>query len=103
MVKQNTKLINQLLAQIHFDKQDRTVIRVAFDAVVKILAENDVIVPQKIYEDTLEKVLSEKIVGKVQVTEYTKYAIAQAMLNTAYLLAVSKEEIIKYKIKTNQE
>jgi hypothetical protein len=54
------------------------------------------------YEETLTKVLDEKLVGKTAANEPLKYAIAQAILNTALLLAVSKEEIIKYRIKTNQ-
>jgi hypothetical protein len=102
MIKQNTKLVNQLLPLIHFDSADKSVIRIAFDGVLKVLSENDLIVPQKAYEETLNKVLNERLVGKIQASEPTKYVIAQAMLNTAYLLAVSKDDIIKHKIKTNQ-
>jgi hypothetical protein len=102
MVKQQSKLLNQILAHIHFDKEDKTVVRISFDNVIKILADNDVIVPQKIYETTLEKVLEERLVGKAQVADGTKWIIAQAVLNTALLLAVSKYEIIAHKIRTNQ-
>jgi hypothetical protein len=102
MVRQTTKLLNQLIAQVHFDKEDKSAVRVAFDNVIKILYEHELIVPQKMYEETLNKVLTEKLVGKAQANEPIRYAIAQAMINTALLLAVSKEEIIKYRIKTNQ-
>ena len=91
------------MAQIHFDKDDSSVIRISFDNVLKVLGENDIIVPHKMYEETLNTVLSEKLVGRVQITDGTKYVVAQALLNTAFLLAVSKDQIIKHKIKTNQE
>jgi hypothetical protein len=87
---------------VYFDKEDKSVVRVAFDNILKVLGENDIVVPQKMYEETLTKVLDEKLVGKTAANEPLKYAIAQAILNTALLLAVSKEEIIKYRIKTNQ-
>jgi len=102
MIKQHSKLINQIIAHVYFDSNDKSVVRVAFDSVLKILGENDIIVPQKMYEETLNKVLEEKLVGKTAANEPLKYIIAQAILNTAYLLAISKDEIIKYKIKTNQ-
>lgn len=102
MIKQSTILINQLLAHVHFDSADKSIIRISFDNVIKILLENDIIVPPKMYEETLNKVLNEKLVGKVQATDTTKWAVAQAILNTAFLLAVSKDDIIKHKIKTNQ-
>lgn len=102
MVKQTSKLINQLIAQIHFDKEDRSTVRISFDTVIKILYDSELIVPQKMYEETLNKVLNEQLVGKAQANEPLKYIIAQAMVNTALLLAVSKDEIIRHKIKTNQ-
>ena len=102
MIKQHSKLINQILPFIHFDSNDKSVIRISFDGVLRLFAENDIILPQKMYEETLSKVLDEKLVGKSPVSEPLKYVIAQTVLNTALLLSISKEDIIKYKIKTNQ-
>jgi hypothetical protein len=102
MIDKGTRIVNQLLAHIHFDSQDPSVLRLSFGNIIVLLADNDIIVPQAMFEETLNKVLTERLVGKVPADLGTKHAVAQAILNTAYLLAVSKEDIIKHRIKTNQ-
>lgn len=102
MIKQSTILINQLLAQVHFDSKDKSVVRISFDNVIKILIDNDILIPQKAYEETLNKVLSEQLVGKIGANESAKLILANAMLEVALAMAVSKEDLIKHKIRTNQ-
>ncbi len=91
-----------MLAHIHYDKLDNSVLKINFQNIIKILYDNEIIVPVQIFEDSLQKVLDERLVGKATASEQTKYAIAQAILNTAFLLAVPKDQIIKHKIRTNQ-
>ena len=77
--------------------------KISFFNVLQIFAEHDIILPQKAYESTVQAVLDTRLVGKIRATDGAKYAIAQAMLNTAHTMSISKEDILKYKIRTNQE
>jgi len=93
--------MNQILSMIHIDKKDNSVIRINFDAVIQLLNRYDIFVPVKHFELTFSKVIEERLVGKIQANDVAKWAIAQALLNTAFLLAISKEELIKLKLKEN--
>lgn len=99
MIKTYDRLVNQLLATIYIDKNDNSVIHVSYIDVLKIFEKFDIVVPAKAFENTLNKVFEERLVGKIEATEVSKYAIAQAMLNTALTLAISKEELLRLKLR----
>ena len=99
MINVLDRVANQLLAAIYIDKNDASVIRINFDMVLKIFERFDIIVPPKALENTLTKVLEERLVGKLTANNTAKWVISQAILNTALSIAISKEELIKIKLR----
>lgn len=95
MITRLDRIANQLLATISTDRNDPSMIRIQFDRVLQILYNFDIIVPPKIFESTFNKVMEERLVGKIRANDVAKWAISQAMLNTALSLMLSKEEILK--------
>lgn len=99
MIKPFDRLVNQLLGTISIDRADKSVIRVNFDQVLNLLYKFDLFVPPKALENTLNKVIEERMVGKLNASDVTKWVLAQAILNTALSIAVSKEELLKIKLR----
>ena len=102
MISKHNRILNALQATVYIDSKDTTTYRISMDNVFKLFAENDIVVPPRQYEETLEKVLNERIAGKVNVTSATSFVIAQAMYNLAQELAISKNDIIKYNLENNR-
>jgi hypothetical protein len=101
MINTLDRLVNQLLAVIYIDKNDPSVVRIAFDKALQIFANYEIIIPPKTFEATFTKVVEERLVGKIQANDVAKWAIAQAMTNTAVSLAISKEELLRLKLRDN--
>lgn len=99
MINKQDKIINQLLTTIYIDKKDPSVLRINFDNALAIFQKYEIWIPTKAYEETLNHVITERLVGKIQANDVAKWAIAQAMLNTALLLSMSKEELLKLKLR----
>lgn len=95
MITRLDRIANQLLSTISIDRKDPSLIRIQFDKVLQILYNFDIVIPPKIFEDTFNKVMEERLVGKIRANDVAKWAISQAMLNTALSLMLSKEEILK--------
>lgn len=100
MIKTYDRLVNQLLSVIHIDKKDPSVLRISFDRALQIFQKFEIIIPQKVYEDTFVKVVNERLVGKIQANDVAKWVIAQTMVNTALMLSISKEELLKLKLRS---
>lgn len=103
MIQKTDRILNLLLSTIYFDKKDPSCLRISFTDVVKILNDFDMIVPQKMYEASVEAVLTERIVGKAPANTLAKHAVAEVLLNVAAQIAASPEEIKLYKIRNNIE
>lgn len=98
MITTKEKIVNQLLGTIYNDLKDKTVLHVNMDNVLSILIANDLIIPKKQFEMHAEALLTKKLVG-VPLGHITKYAMAELLYTLALELALSKEELIKYTIK----
>ena len=103
MISQKDRILNQLLGTIYTDKKDNTVFRIQLDNALKIFIEHNLIIPIKQYEATLENLLNAKLPGKTQVTQGTKFMIAQAMYKLATEMSVSKDDITKYHIMNKED
>ena len=101
MINTLDRVINQLLGIIYIDKKDPSIIRISFDQALMILARNEIYVPPKVYEETFKKVIEERLVGKIQANDVAKWAIAQALLNTALTIALTKEDLLKLRLRDN--
>lgn len=101
MITALDRIVNQLLACIHIDKHDPSLVRITFDQALQIFARHEIIVPPKIFEATFMKVMEERLIGKIQANDVAKFAIAQTMVNTASMLAISKEELLRLKLRDN--
>jgi len=101
MIKTFDRVVNQLLAVIYIDKTDPSVMRIGFDRALEVLFKYDIVVPPKVFEATFVKLVEERLVGKIQANDVAKWAIAQAMLNTALSLSISKEELLRLRLKDN--
>ncbi|MCB1711906.1 MAG: hypothetical protein KDH96_05345 [Candidatus Riesia sp.] len=95
MITTKTKLTNQLLSKIHFDKNDPTVIRVDIHNIAFILSSFNYNLPSRIFENKLEQLLNKKLTG-ARVTEGLKHIIADMIVSLANKLHVSDDEIQNY-------
>lgn len=95
MIPKAERIINQLLGTVYTDKKDPTVFRISMDNALKILSNNDYVLPNRQYEMQLENLLNKKLVG-TEVQAHTRYSIARGMLALADEMAVSKEDVLSY-------
>lgn len=96
MIPKEERIINQLLACVYTEKSDPSVYKLNFDQVLKVLIGNDFILPNRQFEDTVEKVLNAKLAGKAVVSKATKYSIAKIIYHVAEEMCVSKDDITRY-------
>lgn len=101
MITKLDRLLNQLISTVYIDKNDPSIIRIQFDRALQIFYNADIIVPPKAFENTFKKVVEERLVAKIRANDVAKFAIAQAMMNTAFSLMLSKEELIKLRMQDN--
>lgn len=95
------KIITQLLGAIYIDSQDPSVMRINFAMVLSVFDRHDIIVPPKILQELLTKVMEERLVGKIQSNETAKWIIAQAIFNVGLQVSVSKEDLLKIRLADN--
>lgn len=95
MITKLDRVANQLLGTVSIDRKDPSLIRIQFDRAIQIFYNFDIVVPPKMFENTFMKVMEERLVGKIRANDIAKWAIVQAMLNTALAMMLSKEEILK--------
>tara|TARA_R110002074_G_scaffold402324_1_gene607012 strand:+ start:47760 stop:48215 length:456 start_codon:yes stop_codon:yes gene_type:complete len=103
MIDIKNRIVTQLLATIHIDKKDPSVMRVDMNNAVNILSNHGYNLPSKIYETKLEEVLNKKLTGHAKVSAGLKYSIAEMIVVLAEKMHVDEAQIVKYITEHNTE
>lgn len=96
MITKKEKLVNQLMTCIFRSKDDHSVIRIDFFNVLKLLDNNELVVPPKQFEDSLSQLLKSHIEGKALADKPTVYAIACIIYDLAITLNIDDNKLINF-------
>lgn len=98
MINQNERLIISIIPQLYFDSKDQTQLRMNITNIVKILQDSGIILPQTIFEHTLQKELDQLLVGKAPANKTILRAVAELIVAIAMDVGMTAEEFKKTRI-----
>lgn len=103
MINTQRRLLNRLETYVYVDKSDETIIHIDFDNVLHCLLDFGVMVPPRQFEDTVEKILNEKIVGKIDANPTAiKIIIGKIMYDVSERMALSSDAVLKHNLKMDK-
>lgn len=93
-------LLTKIMGVLYNDTNDPSVIRIATDGLIITLEQAGYIFPRASFETLLDRHLNEQLPKNLPADSSGKYVVANAIVNLADQINITVEELIKLRIKT---